>query len=101
MINDDDEINEFSPDSGNDDTAKEYNPYSEFLNDLDEDVKSDSENATPLESEDAVPLSDNPEMENQNVEEHITTEEDIELPDFLRTAADVNDFRKQLKKILL
>lgn len=98
MINDDDEINEFSPDSGNDDTAKEYNPYSEFLNDLDEDVKSDSENATPLESEDAVPLSDNPEMENQNVEEHITTEEDIELPDFLRTAADVNDFQKTVEE---
>lgn len=98
MINDDDEINEFSPDSGNDDAAKEYNPYSEFLNDLDEDVKSDSENATPLESEDAVPLSNNPEMENQNVEEHITTEEDIELPDFLRTAADVNDFQKTVEE---
>lgn len=98
MINEDDEINEFSPDADNEEAAKEFNPYSEFLNDLDEDVKSDSENATPLKSEDAVPLSDNSEIENQNVEEHITTEEDIELPDFLRTAADVNDFQKTVEE---
>ena len=32
MINDD-EINEFSPAEGGDDSVKEFNPYSEFLND--------------------------------------------------------------------
>lgn len=103
MINEDDEINEFSPDTDNEEAANEFNPYSEFLNDLDEDVKSDSENTNPSNPGNGVPLSNNPDMENPNVvkqdeAEHITTEEDIELPDFLRTAADVNDFQKTVEE---
>ena len=103
MINEDDEINEFSPDADNEEAAKEFNPYSEFLNDLDEDVKSDSENIISSDPNIGVPLSNNPDMENPNVvkqdeAEHITTEEDIELPDFLRTAADVNDFQKTVEE---
>ena len=103
MIDKDDEINEFSPDAENEEAAKEYNPYSEFLNDLDEEPKSDLENRTLSDPGNGVPRSNNPDMENSNVvksdvEEHITTEEDIELPDFLRTAADVNDFQKTVEE---
>ena len=64
MINDD-EINEFSPAEGGDDSVKEFNPYSEFLND-------DEPSETSVASE-------------TGGEEHLTTESDIELPDFLRT----------------
>ena len=103
MIDEDDEINEFSPDAENEEAAKEYNPYSEFLNDLDEEPKSDLENGTPSDPGNGVPRSNNPDIENLNVvksdvEENITTEEDIELPDFLRTAADVNDFQKTVEE---
>ena len=103
MNDEDDEINEFSPDAENEEAAKEYNPYSEFLNDLDEEPKSDLENGTPSDPGNGVPRSNNPDIENLNVvksdvEENITTEEDIELPDFLRTAADVNDFQKTVEE---
>lgn len=77
MINDD-EINEFSPAEGGDDSVKEYNPYSEFLND-----DEPSETSVPSET---------------GGEEHLTTESDIELPDFLRTAADVNEFQKTVEE---
>lgn len=77
MINDD-EINEFSPAEGGDDSVKEFNPYSEFLND-------DEPSETSAASE-------------TGGEEHLTTESDIELPDFLRTAADVNEFQKTVEE---
>lgn len=77
MINDD-EINEFSPAEGGDDSVKEFNPYSEFLND-------DEPSETSVASE-------------TGGEEHLTTESDIELPDFLRTAADVNEFQKTVEE---
>ena len=63
MINDD-EINEFSPAEGGDDSVKEFNPYSEFFHD-------DEPSETSAASE-------------TGGEEHLTTESDIELPDFLR-----------------
>lgn len=78
MINDD-EINEFSPAEGGDDSVKEFNPYSEFLND--DDVPSETSAASETGGE-----------------EHLTTESDIELPDFLRTAADVNEFQKTVEE---
>ena len=77
MINDD-EINEFSPAEGGDDSVKEFNPYSEFLND-------DEPSETSVASE-------------TGGEEHLTTESDIELPDFLRTTADVNEFQKTVEE---
>lgn len=74
------EINEFSPEQSDDDSVKEFNPYSEFLDD-DKDEN----------------LVSNAAVENDSSKQ-ITTEDDIEIPDFLRTAADVTDFKKTLKE---
>lgn len=80
-MNNDDEINDFSPAEGGDDSVKEFNPYAEFLN--------DDNNNTP---------SDNSATVKPGGEEHITTEKDIELPDFLQTTANVNEFQKTVEE---
>ena len=78
---DDEEINDFSPDDNGKDSVKEFNPYSEFLND---------DNDESLPKKDAATASSS--------EESLTTEEDIELPDFLKTASDVNEFQKTVEE---
>ena len=78
-MNNDEEINDFSPDESGESSVKEFNPYSEFLND--DDVPSETSAASETGGE-----------------EHLTTESDIELPDFLRTAADVNEFQKTVEE---
>ena len=78
---DDEEINDFSPDDNGEDSVKEFNPYSEFLND---------DNNESLPKKDAATASSS--------EESLTTEEDIELPDFLKIASDVNEFQKTVEE---
>lgn len=83
-MTDDDEINEFSPAEEGGDSVKEFNPYSEFLN----DDKNESTSVSGEQSSSPV----------ENGGEYLTTENDIELPDFLKTAADVNDFVKGVQE---
>lgn len=83
-MTDDDEIDGFSPAEENGDSVKEFNPYSEFLNDDKIESASESKDVSSSQSE--------------NGGEHLTTENDIELPDFLKTAADVTDFAKGVQE---
>lgn len=79
-MSNDDEINEFSPAKDGEDSVKEYNPYSNFLDD---------------DKNENIPDSDSFQ---KNKEEYVTTEEDIQLPDFLRPATDVSDFQKAVRE---
>lgn len=73
----DNDISEFSPDENENTNIKEFNPYENFLDGADKD----DENLS------TSPLND---------EAKITSEEDIDLPDFLKSSVDVSEFRNKV-----
>ena len=85
--NDEDFPSEFEPEK--DSSASEYNPYSGFLDDDSAGSQAEVEEET----------SENTEIKKKEVphEEKVTTEEDIELPDFMNEAANANETHKEEK----
>lgn len=90
MTDDTDNTSDFSPDEINDSPAKEYNPYSNFLNN-----EASEENATDVveftESKTEVPVNTS-ENNSEEKPEPITTESDINLPDFLNPSVNMSSF---------
>ena len=85
--NDEDFPSEFEPEK--DSSASEYNPYSGFLDDDSAGSQAEVEEET----------SENTEIKKKEVphEGKVTTEEDIELPDFMNKAANAGETYKEEK----
>ena len=83
-LNENENENEFSPESINQ-KPSEYNPFQSFLdsNDTNVSLGSSAENNNESVSSPA-----------ENTETHITTEEDIEIPDFLKSSNDTSNIEE-------
>lgn len=85
MTDDDNNINEFSPENVNNSIPDEYNPYQDFLNENTDDIPGDQVSFTPS-------------IEENGSQNELTTENDIELPDFLKTGVELEQFKNTVEE---